>query len=55
MKSLEELKKLRDDIKKKKFKIAFDKNMKLLLRLNGFFIGAIGIDMMIEGIVNMFF
>ncbi len=49
------LKKLRDSIEKRKFKKAFDKNMEVLLRLNGFFIGAIGINMMLTGVKNMFF
>ena len=35
------------------FKIAFDKNMEVLLRLNGFFIGAIGINMIITAILNI--
>lgn len=48
------LKKFRDSIEKRKFKQAFDKNMEVLLRLNGFFIGAIGINMMLTGIKNMF-
>ncbi len=48
------LKKLRDSIEKRKFKKAFDKNMEVLLRLNGFFIGAIGINMVLLGIQNMF-
>jgi multiple antibiotic resistance protein len=48
------LKYLRDRIKKNKFKVAFDKNMEILLRLNGFFIGAIGINMIINGINNMY-
>ena len=38
----------------KKFRIAFDKNMEILLRLNGFFVGAIGIDMILRGISNIF-
>lgn len=51
------LKKFRDYIesRNKKFKTAFDKNMEILLRINGFFIGAIGIDMMITGLLNTFF
>jgi len=49
------LKRLRDGIEKQKFKKAFDKNMEVLLRLNGFFIGAIGINMVLTGIQNMFF
>jgi multiple antibiotic resistance protein len=47
--------KIRNLIDKKKFKIAFDKNMEVLLRLNGFFIGAIGINMIVLGILNLFF
>lgn len=49
------LKYLRDRIEKHKFKVAFDKNMEILLRLNGFFIGAIGINMIIQGINNLYF
>lgn len=45
----------RGSIEKKKFKTAFDKNMEVLLRLNGFLIGAIGVDMVLKGISNMFF
>ncbi len=37
-----------------KFKTAFDKNMEILLRLNGFFIGAIGVNMIAIGINNLF-
>jgi multiple antibiotic resistance protein len=48
------LKKLRDSLEKRKFKTAFDKNMEVLLRLNGFFIGAIGVNMVLTGIQNMF-
>ncbi|HBH49530.1 MAG TPA: MarC family protein [Bacteroidales bacterium] len=48
------LKKLRDSFDRRKFKTAFDKNMEVLLRLNGFFIGAIGINMVLTGIKNMF-
>lgn len=46
---------LRDSIKKKKFRVAFDKSMSILLRLNAFFMGAIGIDMVITGIKNLRF
>ena len=53
--SLVFLTKFRKMIDKKKFKIAFDKNMEILLRLNGFFIGAIGVDMILTGINNLFF
>ncbi|MGQ8336729.1 MarC family protein [Sunxiuqinia sp. A32] len=48
------MKKVRDSLEMKKFKTAFDKNMEVLLRLNGFFIGAIGINMVLVGIKNMF-
>lgn len=48
------LKAFRDAIEKNKFKKAFDKNMEVLLRLNGFFIGAIGINMVLMGIKNLF-
>ncbi len=48
------LKKLRDSLEGKKLKKAYDKNMEVLLRLNGFFIGAIGINMILTGIKNMF-
>lgn len=49
------LKSIRDGVNNKKFRIAFDKNMEILLRLNGFFLGAIGIDMIISGINNIYF
>jgi multiple antibiotic resistance protein len=48
------LKSLKDNIAKNRFKIAFDKNMDILLRLMGFFVGAIGINMIITGITNFF-
>jgi multiple antibiotic resistance protein len=48
------LKLLRDRIKIKKMKVAFDKNMEILLRLNGFFVGAIGINMIIRGINTIY-
>lgn len=48
------LKKLRDSLEGKRLKTAYDKNMEVLLRLNGFFIGAIGINMILTGIKNMF-
>ncbi|PLW79382.1 MarC family protein [Candidatus Woesearchaeota archaeon] len=49
------LKNFREQIEKKKFRIAFDKNMEILLRLNGFFVGAIGVNMVITGLNNVFF
>ncbi len=47
------LKSFRDLIVKKKLKIAFDKNMQILLRINGFFIGAIGVSMVVKGIKGL--
>ncbi len=49
------MKLLRDAIETRKFKTAFDKNMEILLRINGFFIGSIGIDLIQRGIKNLFF
>jgi multiple antibiotic resistance protein len=46
---------VRKKIDKKKMRVAFDKNMAILLRLNGFFIGAIGIEMIVEGVTKLFF
>ncbi len=48
------LKKSRDLVEGRRLKTAYDKNMEVLLRLNGFFIGAIGVDMVMTGIKNMF-
>lgn len=48
------MKKVRDSLEGKRLKTAYDKNMEVLLRLNGFFIGAIGINMILTGIKNMF-
>ncbi len=48
------LKRLRDSLEKRKFKKAFDKNMEVLLRLNGFLIGAIGVNMVVVGVKNLF-
>lgn len=47
------LKQIRHRIPSKRIQKAFDKNMELLLRINGFFLGAIGIDMIITGISNL--
>ncbi len=49
------LSKIREFIPKKKFKIAFDKNMSIFTRIIGFFSGAIGINMILTGILNLFF
>lgn len=48
------LKEMRSRISIQKLKVAFDKNMEVLLRINGFFVGAIGVDMIANGIRNMF-
>lgn len=48
------MKKFRDSIEKKKFRTVFDKNMEILLRLNGLFIGSIGVNMVITGILAVF-
>lgn len=47
------LKQIRYGMKSKKIQTAFDKNMELLLRVNGFFLGAIGVDMVITGVSNL--
>ena len=36
------------------FRVAFDKNMEIALRLNGLFVGAIGINMIIVGLNNLY-
>lgn len=41
------MKKFKDLITSEKYKVAFDKNIGTLLRLNGFLVGAIGVDMVI--------
>ena len=48
------LKKIRDRIMQKRSKVAFDKSMGILLRLTGFFVGAIGINMVLIGIQNLY-
>ncbi|MFP4465559.1 MAG: MarC family protein [Candidatus Goldiibacteriota bacterium] len=49
------LKTMKDKVPNKKLKVAFDKNMQILMRLMGFIIGAIGIDLIIKGIKESFF
>lgn len=49
------LKFIRDSLRLRKLQIAFDKNMEVLLRITGFFLGAIGVDMVVKGIKNLFF
>lgn len=48
------LKDIRGLLEKRKLRIAFDKNMAMLLRLNGFFLGSIGVHMIIEGVKAAF-
>ncbi|RDV11500.1 MarC family protein [Pontibacter diazotrophicus] len=48
------LKQIRRGMRSKSVQTAFDKNMELLLRINGFFLGAIGVDMVVTGISNLF-
>jgi len=40
---------------KARLKTAFDKIMEMSMRLFGFFVGAIGVDMVVTGIKNIFF
>ena len=47
------LKQVRRTMPSQKFQIAFDKIMELLLRVNGFFLGAIGVDMVVTGVNNL--
>ncbi|MEK6476968.1 MarC family protein [Catalinimonas sp. 4WD22] len=47
------LKEIRQRITSRKLKVAFDKNLDILTRINGFFVGAIGIDMVVRGIENL--
>ncbi len=46
---------IREGIPTKKVKIAFDKAMGIMLRISGFFVGAIGINMILKGIQNIYF
>lgn len=47
------LKMLKGLFTKRGLSVAFNKNIGIVLRLNSFFIGAIGIDMIIKGITNL--
>lgn len=38
---------------KPKMKIVFDKNAEILLRINGFLVGAFGVDLIVTGIQNL--
>ncbi|MFB6307633.1 MAG: MarC family protein [Flavobacteriales bacterium] len=44
---------LRHFLYKKQMQTIFDNNMEFLLRVSGFFIGAIGVDMVVKGIENL--
>lgn len=48
------LKRIRTGIKSERLRVVFDKNMEILLRINGFFLGAIGVDMIVHGIKTSF-
>ena len=48
------LKLIRDNIDTKPVKKAFDKNMMIMMRVNGFFLGAIGVNMIMVGVQNVF-
>ncbi|MBN2142872.1 MarC family protein [Candidatus Woesearchaeota archaeon] len=45
----------KDGISKTHFKTAFDKNMHITLRVWGFFMGAIGVNMVVGAILKLFF
>jgi multiple antibiotic resistance protein len=47
------LKNIREDIPSPRFKVAFDKLMAIFLRINGFFLGAIGVDMIVTSGVEL--
>lgn len=49
------LKKLREQFNKRKHRQVFDHNMEILLRLNGFFVGAIGVNMILNGVTTLFY
>lgn len=48
------LKYIKDSMNKRRLKTAYDKNINILMRINGFFIGAIGVDMIVSGIRKLF-
>ena len=48
------LKRIREDIPSPRFKIAFDKLMGIFLRINGFFLGAIGVDMIVTSTADLY-
>lgn len=40
---------------KEKYKVVFDKNAEVLLRMNGFIVGAYGVNLIVQGISNISF
>lgn len=48
------LKYIKDSMNKRRLKTAYDKNINILMRINGFFIGAIGVDMIVSGLRKLF-
>lgn len=48
------LKFIRDHLMQKRLRIAFNKSMGILLRITGFFVGAIGIDMILIGVQRLY-
>lgn len=49
------LKEMRETIEKRIFRRVFDRQMEFLLRINGFFVGALGVDMVVTSIHRLFF
>jgi multiple antibiotic resistance protein len=47
------LRQIKEMMSRKRFKVAFDKTMEMSMRVMGFFIGAIGVDMVVVGIRNL--
>lgn len=48
------LKRIREDIPNPGFQVAFDKLMAIFLRINGFFLGAIGVDMVVTSAMGLY-
>jgi multiple antibiotic resistance protein len=48
------LKNVREEIPSPRFQVAFDKLMAIFLRVNGFFLGAIGVDMIVTSSAQLF-
>jgi len=47
------LKAMRESFEKRQMRLAFDKNIEILLRINAFFLGAIGVNLVVEGVLNL--